>query len=158
MRNLIWTISLCVATSLVGACVFAYREHVRNTIDIVDRQSWPRELVNLITDANTNRDRIEDVDVRNVGFITTYAWRMAASDERLKLHIDRFQLSRVPPNGIEHERILSRFPPAWDLPTDNVDVFANPVGLPGADDGEFEFVLLHDKSAGMIYFYYYFNF
>ena len=50
------------------------------------------------------------------------------------------------------------WPHAWDFPTTDCDVYANPVGLPGAKEGEFEFVLLPDKGMSAIYFYYYFNF
>ncbi len=136
----------------------AYREHWRNTHDIVVQKYWPSELVDLIKQSASGADQIEDVDVRSVGLVTTYAWKMSATEDRLELHLKQFNLAAVSPNGIEHKRIISRWPHAWSLPTSNFDMYANPVGLPGADEGEFEFVLLHDKGAALIYFYYYFNF
>ena len=83
---------------------------------------------------------------------------MPATEDRLDLHVELFQLTAVSPNGIEHKRIVSRWPHAWDSPTTDIDMYANPIGLPGAADGEFEFVLLHDKGTRTIYFYHYFNF
>lgn len=148
----------CILAVTAGGVLFACREHFLNTNDIVARDSWPRELVDLIKESATGGDSVENVDVRYAGFITTYAWRMPSTENRLDLHLEHFHLAPVSPNGIEHERIVSRWPHAWDLPTSEFDMYANPVGLPGADDGEFEFVLLHDKRTATIYFYYYFNF
>lgn len=156
----LWFLAVCVFVVAVIGSLLAYREHLLNTQDIVTRTSWPKELVDLADRSAATGDsiEIEEVDVRYAGFITTYAWRMPATNNRLKLHLEQFHLAAVPPNGIEQQRIDSRWPHAWDPPTTNCDLYANPVGLPGADDGEFEFVLLHDKTTQTIYFYYYFNF
>ena len=61
-------------------------------------------------------------------------------------------------NGVEVDRIHDRFPLAWSWPNHvNVECHAFPVGLPGADEGEFEFVLLHDTTGNRLFFFY-FNF
>lgn len=71
---------------------------------------------------------------------------MPTTDNRLILHLEQFKLETVFANGIEHKRIVTKWPHAWDLPSTDFDMYANPIGLPGANDGEFEFVLLHDKA------------
>lgn len=158
MRFLKWLTASCVFTVAAIGVLSGYREHLLNSQDIVNRKSWPRELVDIISESVTKGDAIEEVDVRYAGFITTYAWRMPTTENRLNLHLQQFELAAVSANGIEHERIVSRWPHAWDVPSTDFDMYANPVGLPGANDGEFEFVLLHDKGKGTIFFYYYFNF
>ena len=149
--------SLIVVAGALGT-IYGCREHFLNTNDIVSQGSWPQELVDLIYESAAQGDAINNVDVRDVGFITTYAWKMPSTARRLALHLTRFQLVAVPPRGIERERIISRWPRAWRPPTADFDIYANPAGLSGADDGEFEFVLLHDRGTATIYFYYYFNF
>ncbi|MCA9155569.1 MAG: hypothetical protein KDA38_12310 [Planctomycetales bacterium] len=146
-----------LAVTAVGAFL-TYREHLLNAQDIVAREHWPRELVELIRESAIQGDSLEDVEVRDVGWITTYAWKMPATQDRLDLHVEHFKLVPAPANGIEHKRILSNWPHAWDLPSADFDMYANPIGLPGAEEGEFVFVLLHDKGTGTIYFYYYFHF
>jgi len=151
------TISLIVVAG-AASVLYGCRERFLDTSDIVEQGAWPQELVDLLDESSTEGDAIDNVDVRSAGFITTYAWRMPSTERRLALHLKRFQLAAASSRGFEHERILSRWPHAWSLPTADLDIYANPVGLPGADDGEFEFVLLHDKGTATIYFYYYFNF
>lgn len=153
----LWFAAVCVLVVAAIGSLLAYREHLLNTQDIVMRTSWPKELADLAERSAAAGDSLEEIDVRYAGFITTYIWRMPATNNRLKLHLEQFHLLATPPNGIEQQRILSRWPHAWNPPTANCDLYANPVGLPGADDGEFEFVLLHDKTTQTIYFYYYFN-
>lgn len=145
---------------VVGAAGLLYGCRVRfpSTNDSLDRGAWPPELVDLLDESSTKGDAIGNVDVRSAGMITTYVWRMPATERRLALHLTRFQLVEVSSHGVEREQILSRWPNVWSLPTGNLDIYANPPGLPGAEDGEFEFVLLHDKSMATIYFYYHFNF
>ena len=149
---------MCVLAVAVGGALLAYREHILTTQDFVARVSWPAELLGLINESAARGDSIEDVEVRSVGLVTTYAWKMPATANRLSLHIERFKLTPVSPDGIEYKRIVSQWPHAWGLPTSDCDVYANPVGLPGADDGDSEHVLLHDKGTTTIYYYYYFNF
>ena len=125
---------------------------------IVAQRYWPTELVELVNDSTEEGDAIADLEVRSAGVVTTYVWRMAATENRLYLHIKKFDLAAVGTNGIEQQRILANWPNAWSRPKSECELYANPVGLPGAGDGEFEFILLHDKGAATLYFYYYFNF
>jgi len=148
----------CICIACFVAALLAYREHMLNTIDIAPVEQWPMELNALLEKARAQGDKFSDIDVRRAGFITTYMWRMASTDARLKLHIEHFGLQSVPLGGIEQQRVLSRFPHAWEHPATVAEVYAFPPGLPGADDGESEFVLLHDKVDETLYFYYYFNF
>lgn len=129
-----------------------------STGDIVEQRYWPTELVELVKDSANEGDAIAEMEVRSAGFLTTYLWKMAATEERLELHKKKFDLTAVGLNGIEHKRILAKWPHVWSRPTSDCDLYAIPVGLPGADDGEFDFVLLHDKGTATLYFYYYFNF
>ncbi|MEZ6070007.1 MAG: hypothetical protein R3C10_06940 [Pirellulales bacterium] len=102
---------------------------------------------------------VPDVDVRFAGLITVYCWRMSATDSLLQLHKQKFGLEQVANDGVESQKLLARLPADWSFPQhDDVEAFAYPPGLPGAKEGEFEFVMLHDKMSQEIYFYYYFNF
>lgn len=137
--------------------LFVYRDHMLRTIDLVDREIWPQKLVDLIAESSTGGDPIDDIDVRRRDF-SNCIWRIGASKSRLEIHEKYFELTNVPPGDVKHQRILMNIPYAWEVPTENVDIYANPVGLPGAADGETEFVLLHDKAKEVLYFYFYRNF
>jgi hypothetical protein len=114
--------------------------------------------VSLIEDAAKNGDTVEDVDVRRVGFITTYAWRMPSTHTRLDLHKKRFRLLEAPSDGPELQMLLLHLPIAWPQPSNHIRVYANPLGPSIANDGDHEFVLVNDVTAGMLYFFYRFNF
>ena len=149
-------ITACVAVACgVGALLY----HWRMTWNIVPSASWPSELQTLIADLRHEGVEVTDVEVRSVGLITTYCWRMAATDRIVAAHVDCFHLVPVPNDGIETNRIHERFPFAWTWPQQKgCECFAYPPGLPGAKEGEFEFVLVHDKPAKQLFFFYYFNF
>lgn len=106
--------ALLVAVAVVVAAMVTYREYMLNTTDITQREAWPSDLVKLVAESNAGGDAIEDIDVRSVGFVSTYAWRMPASDDRVELHKRRFHLSQVPRRGVEHKRLLSQLPRAWE--------------------------------------------
>jgi hypothetical protein len=144
-------------TVAFGAVGYVY--HLRMTQDIVTEAHWPPELTELI--AHLRREGIEgdNVDVRSAGLITMWCWRMPAMDRAIAAHIDRFHLAPVANNGVEAQRLQKKFPLAWTWPKhENLECFAYPPGLPGAQEGEFESVLMHDRSGKQLYFYYYFNF
>lgn len=137
----------------------AWLQRLRLTHDIVDEAHWPSELRELLLDLRNSGAPVKNVDVRYAGLITTFCWTMPATDQAIAEHIKRFDLKSVTTNGIEIQRIHDRFPLAWTWPAhDDIECFAFPAGLPGAKEGEFEFVLLHDKTANRLFFYYYFNF
>jgi len=146
---------LAVVTIFVVS-LFFYRDSMLRSQGIFDRKHWPEELLKRI-DKDSGLASDPALDCR-AHFVWHYVWRMSATDSRLKWHLDEFSLKEVTPGGVEHDKILVNLPYAWDRPTENVDIYAHPVGLPGTDDGEAEYVLLHDKTAGTLLFYYYRNF
>lgn len=153
------TLLLTILGLSVACALIAWINRVRMTHNIVSESNWPSELRKLLAELECDSVPIQKVEVRSVGFVTTYCWTMPATDRTIAAHVSRFHLTSVSSNGVEAKRIQDRFPSAWSWPDhQNIECFAFPVGLPGADDGEFEFVLLHDKTAERLFFYYYLNF
>ena len=147
---------VCVA---IAGGVGVYLYHYRMTWSTVPPPSWPTELQTLIADLRHEGVDANDVEVRSVGLITTYCWKMAATDRIVAAHVARFYLVPVANDGIEANRIHERFPVAWTWPEQQgCECFACPPGMPGAKEGEFEFVLVHDRPANQLFFYCYFNF
>lgn len=147
-----------VAFATTALSFVIYRDYTQRTAGILKPQSWPHDLVSLIKEAADTGDTVEDIDVRRVGFVTTYAWRMPSTHTRLKLHKKRFRLLEAPSDGPEHQTLLSHLPVAWPRPSNHIVVYANPLGPSIADDGNHEFVLVDDKKTGILYFFYRFNF
>lgn len=135
-----------------------YLEHLRATHNLVAPASWPPALKDLIAAAQSEGDVIDGVECRSAGLVTTYIWRMPATDSRFQLHLERFQLQPDTNEGRGRERILRRWPHQWSPPDPSANVYVYPPGLPPAQDGEHEMVLLHDEANGMLYMFHYFNF
>lgn len=154
---LIALIGCAIPAVLIGIILF-WSKHWSVNEDIVPREHWPEHLDELLADAQSQGDALDDIEIRRTGFITTYIWRMHATEARVQLHIRHFNLEPAPANGVEMKEIVEHFPRVWKQPSSKREVFAFPLELPGAQDGEFEFVLLNDRSTGWLYFYYYFNF
>lgn len=156
--SLLWLLLPISGVVLLGSCV-VYLKHWWNEQHVVAPSDWPSQLKEILADLRSEGIEPSDVEVRHVGFITTYCWRMPATDRTVAAHIERFNLEPVPNNGIEVQRIRENFPPAWPWPDQkNIECCAYPPGLPGAQDGEFEFVLIRDRASSELFFYYYFNF
>lgn len=153
------TCVLAVFCIFAGGTLLGLVHYVRATHDIVTESAWPRELKDLLAELRQDGTPVGTVDVRSVGLITTYCWSMPATDGTVAAHVKRFGLVPVSTAGVEVKRIHDRFPLAWSWPTlASAECFAFPPGLPGAEDGEFEYVLLRDKAAARLFFYYHFNF
>ncbi|MBL8855092.1 MAG: hypothetical protein JNK57_14090 [Planctomycetaceae bacterium] len=158
MRFPKFEILILIVICCAGGMLYTSNWHFWSNGYIVEQRYWPAELVELVNDSAETGDAISEIEVRSAGFVTTYIWKMAATEKRLDLHKKKFDLTAVGLNGVEQKRILAEWPRAWSRSTSECDLYANPVGLPGAEDGEFEFILLHDKGTANLYFYYYFNF
>ena len=157
------TISRIGLVALLPAAVWLIAYLMRpdySRLFVVESENWPRELKEIVSTANDDAGLVvDDIDVRSVG-ITTYCWRLSSQEYLVRLHIERFQLEAVANDGVEYRRLLRRWPRAWaaDVPAHkNIDCYAYPPGLPGAQDGESEYVMLHDKTTKKILFNYYFN-
>ena len=148
----------CLTLLALAVGTWRYREHVRTTHNFMAPAHWPPVLKDLIAAAHQEGDLIDGVECRSVGLLTTVIWRMPATDSRLQLHLERFQLQPDTNDGRGRERILGRWPYPWSPPSATANVYVFPPGLPPAQDGEHEMVLLHDEANQMLYMFHYFNF
>jgi hypothetical protein len=84
---------------------------------------------------------------------------MPATEALLDQHIIEFDLQRVPAGGADAQRIVEQLPESW-LPVarSQMDFYSNRRVQPPTKDGEFTFILMHDKLTGHLYFYYDLNF
>ena len=149
-------VTICCLALAIAAITQINR--VRMNADLVTQDRWPRELVEIVDDLHRAGTAVEDIEVRHRSVIVFY-WRMPAERSAVQTHIDKFQLSPVTMTGIEYDRIMSDLPAQWPKPDQTfTECHAFPVGLPGAQDGEFEFVMLYNPQTRDLMFYYYFNF
>jgi hypothetical protein len=154
LRSLL--IFVTVVGIMLGALVGLAR--LRRTWDIVAPPSWPRELQELAMEARAAGDEMADIEVRHGGGIITYYWKLPATPARLERHVRQLELQAVPPRGVEEAALREWFPTAWRPPSDKVDVYAFPPGNSHPPEGEYLFVLLHDKRNQWLYFFYNFDF
>ena len=152
--------SLLIFVTVVGVVlgVLVGLNRLRRNWDIAAPHSWPRELQELALESRAAGDDMADIEVRHGGGIITYYWQLPASQARLERHVRRFELQAVARRGVEEAALREWFPAAWRPPSDDVDVYAFPPGRSHPPEGEYLFVLLHDKRSQWLYFYYNFDF
>ncbi len=149
----------CVATMLflggLGS-ILAIRDYNLRKRDIASSEQYSTKLKEVIAEIRESEDLKLDIDARKSWDFNW--WKMQSNQNRINAHVKILKLKSVATRNIEENRLRSRIPYAWDQPSSDCVVWANPPGLLGCDDGESEYVMLLDRISGIIYVYSYLNF
>jgi len=99
---------LVLVVVLIGALIAWLKYEVR-TANIIEKEHWPSELTDVLSDLRNEGKPISGVEARYVGLFTTYCWTMPATPATVTAHIKRFKLVQVRTTGVEVDRIHERF-------------------------------------------------
>ncbi len=145
------TIAICILLSLL-----LLREYHLRHRDIVNPDHYSPEFREVLKELQDFGDLAQDIDPRQSWSYNW--WRMSSSGQRINVHIDQLHLVPVDAHGVEENRLRAYLPYAWEPPSTDCQIWANPPGLPGCDDGQSEYVMLLDRKSNLLYIYTYYNF